>query len=115
VRSFVGDYTPLDVLQDLEREALLEVGNLVLNACVGTVGDTLGASISTGLPAYHRGPLRGGVLENEENRSESGVFVKVRFEIHDLEIVGVIALLMGVYSVDVLTEALKTFVAGVSS
>ena len=46
VRTLLKDQVPLDNLTELEQEALLEVGNVMLNACFGTVTNLLQLNIT---------------------------------------------------------------------
>ncbi len=55
VRAMMRDTVPLDSLTELEQEALLEVGNIVLNACLGGLSRNLGGTIEGSLPVYGRG------------------------------------------------------------
>ncbi len=54
VRSMLHGQVPLDQLTELEREALLEVGNIVLNACLGSLSNQLGLPLESSLPIYVR-------------------------------------------------------------
>lgn len=67
VRTLLADTVPLDVMTDLEQDALTEVGNVVLNACLGSLAMQLGGRLTSALPDYRRGPaarlLAGGDTE----------------------------------------------------
>lgn len=57
VRSLLDEDTPLEVLTDLEKESLLEVGNIVLNACLGTFTNILSCRLDIDLPVLCRGSI----------------------------------------------------------
>ena len=39
VRLMVGDAVPMEELTEMEQEAMSEIGNIILNACVGTLAN----------------------------------------------------------------------------
>ena len=78
VRSLLGTALPLDSLTELEQEALLEIGNIILNACLGSLANQLGISIESSLPAYVRG--RGArILDSKHPDTELVMFLQVDF------------------------------------
>lgn len=55
VRLMVGDSMPLSELSAMEQEAMSEIGNILLNSCVGSLADMLGHELHGSLPDYHVG------------------------------------------------------------
>jgi chemotaxis protein CheC len=55
VRLMVGEGVPLAELTDMEQEAMCEIGNIILNACVGTLANLFQHELRGSLPAYHVG------------------------------------------------------------
>ena len=55
VRLMVGDLLPLAELTELEQEALCEIGNIILNSCVGTLADLFGQQLHGSQPVYRIG------------------------------------------------------------
>ena len=53
VRSLVKDTdtTPLEVMTEMEQEALMEIGNIILNACIGSISNMLHIEVSSTLPS----------------------------------------------------------------
>ena len=56
VHSFIKDTFPLDIMTEMEREALLEIGNITLNACIGSIANMLQSEVNSSLPSLLRGP-----------------------------------------------------------
>ncbi len=50
VRLMVGAAVPMEELTAMEQEAMGEVGNIVLNSCVGTLANLLGQELRGSLP-----------------------------------------------------------------
>jgi chemotaxis protein CheC len=55
VRLMVGEAVPFKELTEMEQEAMSEIGNIILNACVGTLANIFGQELSGSLPQYHVG------------------------------------------------------------
>src|SRR5476651_2122799 len=55
VRLMVGDSVPLQELTEMEQEAMSEIGNIILNSCVGTLANIFQHELQGSLPVYHVG------------------------------------------------------------
>ncbi|WP_338765663.1 chemotaxis protein CheC [Massilia sp. METH4] len=55
VRLMVGETVPLDELSEMEQEAMSEIGNIILNSCVGTLANIFQQELHGSLPVYHVG------------------------------------------------------------
>jgi chemotaxis protein CheC len=55
VRLMVGESVPLQELTEMEQEAMSEIGNIILNACVGTLANIFELELHGSLPQYHVG------------------------------------------------------------
>lgn len=52
VRDMMGSQMSLDELAEFEREAMCELGNIILNACLSAMADMLEISLNSSLPNY---------------------------------------------------------------
>jgi chemotaxis protein CheC len=55
VRLMVGEAIPLAELSAMEQEAMSEIGNIILNSCVGTLANIFQHELHGSLPVYHLG------------------------------------------------------------
>ncbi len=55
VRLMVGESVPLAELTEMEQEAMSEIGNIILNSCIGTLANIFSQELSGSLPLYHVG------------------------------------------------------------
>jgi chemotaxis protein CheC len=55
VRLMVGESVPLQELTEMEQEAMSEIGNIILNSCVGTLANIFQLELRGSLPLYHVG------------------------------------------------------------
>lgn len=110
VRALLSGDIILEDLPDLEQEAVSEVGNIVLNACLSSLADALGQDIPTDLPIFHKG-APGTLLEQEiagdPTDNEMFLLSNIKFELKSLEIVGYLALFLCLASAKTLKRELS--------
>lgn len=112
VRSMLGDSVPMDSLTELEQEALLEVGNIILNACLGSLANQLGLVIESSLPIYLRG--RGAsILEAKHPDTELVMFLQVDFSLATKGVQGYLAFVMDIVSARHFADAVSAYVSRV--
>lgn len=59
VRLMVGESVPFKELTEMEQEAMSEIGNIILNSCVGTLANIFEQELRGSLPVYHLGTSEG--------------------------------------------------------
>ena len=73
VRAVAGEDLSLEDILELEHEALAEIGNIILNACMATVANLLQRSLTMSLPEIIRGtserPVRSGGVDGRRRRA----------------------------------------------
>jgi len=52
VRDMMGSQMSIEDLAEFEQEAMCELGNIILNACLSAMADMLKISLSSSLPSY---------------------------------------------------------------
>lgn len=52
VRDMMGSQMSIDELAEFEQEAMCELGNIILNACLSAMADMLNISLNSSLPSY---------------------------------------------------------------
>jgi len=111
VRSMIGSSIPLSQLTELEQDALTEVGNIIINACLSQLSDLFeqhfdtdppelrtGTSVEVIGPAHMDGPV---------------MFLHIRFQLAQRQVQGYIAFLLNAPSLRQLQEAITRFLGGV--
>ena len=110
VRVLLADEILLEDLPDLEQEAVSEVGNIVLNACLSSLADVLGQDIPINLPNFRKGELNSLLeqdVDSEPTDDELFLLSNVQFELRSLDIVGYFVLFMCVDSANRLKHELN--------
>ena len=113
VRMLLSDEVPLDVMSEMEQEAMTEVGNVLLNACLGTIADILGEQIKGEVPSFVHGS-RDAILNtgNPEQAQENyGMFVRIGFSVGSDDVAGYVVLVLEMSSMKQFIGMIDDFVA----
>ena len=117
------DYTAAGMLKELltnepalplsidasAREVLTEVGNILLNACLGTFGNLLKVQVSFSVPHLNLETL-GAILESLLVNREGlryALVVHAGFRLRDAEVTGYLVIVLSVASLDRLIRAVE--------
>lgn len=100
---------PLGRLDASDREVLAEVGNIILNACLGTFGNLLKVHISFSVPRMQvdalEGLLKSLVVDQHELRY--ALVVITNFTLKDSTVGGCLVMVLGVASLEKLLAAVE--------
>lgn len=111
VRMMIGDQVPLEAMTELEQEALTEVGNIVLNASLGTIANLLDMQFESSLPMFLKGTGLG-ILGVEDGQAEAGdlaLLVEVDFQLKNSDISGYVLFMLDVVSAQKFGELLDAY------
>jgi len=91
------------------REVLTEVGNILLNACMGVFGDLLQVRVSFAVPRLHLDALNGMLhsLMIGQEEIQYAMVVHTTFRLRDSEVNGYLVIILGVASLDHLLQAVE--------
>jgi chemotaxis protein CheC len=93
------------------REVLTEIGNILLNACLGTFGNLLNVQVSFSIPHLDLDTLQGvlqSLLVNREGM-RYGLLVHAGFRLRDAEVTGYLVIVLSVASLDRLIRAVEAW------
>lgn len=114
VRMMVGESFPQSELSGLEEEAMSEIGNIILNACIGTIANIVGGNFTSTLPAFRIG-TSAEILHAEKTGADDFVlFIFIDFIMEKREIHGYVAFLMNVPSIAGLLQSVDRFIGKIS-
>ncbi|MCR0981498.1 chemotaxis protein CheX [Roseomonas populi] len=110
LRAVVGDEIPPEEAAEMEREALAETGNIILNNCLATMANMLRRSFNMSLPQVLRGDGRM-LLEGTQEGGEGLVlFLYINFAVRDRSLRGYIAMVMDLPSLGALRRLVADFI-----
>ncbi len=115
VRTIIGDTVPLESMTELEQDALTEVGNIVLNATLGTLASLLELRLASSLPTFVRGS-GDTILGRPADRGREDdliMFMKVGFALKQSRLDGTVVFVLDVDSARRFAERIDGYVARV--
>jgi chemotaxis protein CheC len=110
LKQLLTDEPPLPLTVDASaREVLTEVGNILLNACLGTFGNLLDVKVSFSVPHLTLDTLQGVLQSLLINREtvRYALVVHAGFKLRDAEVRGYLVIVLSVASLDRLIRAVE--------
>jgi chemotaxis protein CheC len=114
VRAVAGERLSLEDILELEHEALAEIGNIILNACIATVANLLERSLTMSLPEIVRGDSEGLFDLGVAVGDDVVLFVHINFSLKGHQIMGYVAMVMDFASLVSLKELVAEFIRRMS-
>ncbi len=106
VRQLMGKHLSDELVADMQEEALNEIGNIVLNACIGSIATSLNQKFDVGLPQFDRGkPMN--LLTSSVSDEDTVLLIRIHMELSECAVKGYLAFLLDPSSQDHLQDALK--------
>ena len=115
VRKMLGESYSIDELSDLEQEAMAEIGNILLNACMGSIANLTNAHFDSTLPEVRLGFGDDLLRVKERCANDTVLLVYIDFIIATRTIQGYMAFLMDVPSINGLIESVDRFIESAAS
>jgi chemotaxis protein CheC len=110
VRAVAGNHLSLEDIAELEDEALAEIGNIILNGCVGTISNLLQRNLKMSLPEILRGQGLDFFDLSKPAVEDVVLFIRINFSLHGREINGYVALVMDLPSLGALKRLVAAFI-----
>lgn len=98
VRLMVGDTVSPEELGEMEQEAMSEIGNIILNSCMGILANIFERELQGSLPTYHVGTSAQILAEGERVYAMDAtvLMLHINFHIVKYQINGYVAFLLDV-------------------
>lgn len=96
------------------REVVTEIGNILLNACLGTFGNLLKVQVSFSVPHLSLESLEGvvGSIAVDRHGLRYALIVHAAFRLRDSSLTGYLVIVLGVASIERLIRALERMEPG---
>ncbi len=107
VRQLMGSHLPDEMVAEMQEEALNEIGNIVLNACIGSVASSFDQSFEVGLPVFQKGKPYQLLTPSASSKDGSVLLIRIHMELTDCAVKGYLAFLLGQTSQENLHNSLK--------
>ena len=116
VRLLLQDTVPIENLTEFEEEALLEVGNIIINAGLSSLADIFEDEITSDLPTFKNGSCSDVInsTDNKEDSQTTVLYLQVDFSIELQNIKGYVIFLLNVESMENLTKSIDKYIANLT-
>jgi chemotaxis protein CheC len=111
VRLMVGESVPLKELTEMEQEAMCEIGNIILNSCVGTLANIFQRELRGSLPQYHVGTSDEILTANGSPSDAVVLMLHIDFVLEKHQIHGYVAFILDISALHDLKEQINLYIA----
>jgi chemotaxis protein CheC len=112
VHVLVKDSVPLEVMTEMEQEVFMEIGNMILNSCLGSIATILKSEISSSLPILINGSEKDVFGENFDSPDDGIVlFLSMGFSLQEKSIDGNVAFIVDGDATYALQESIDRFIS----
>ncbi len=109
VKTLTNQHSEMPNVDSIRAGTLTEIGNVVLNAVMGTISNILDLSLNYSVPNYMEGDVKKLMVANKINFDTVIMLARTRFLIEELEIEGDILLFLEVESFGKLLKKIDAF------
>ena len=111
VRLMVGEAVPLKELTEMEQEAMCEIGNIILNSCVGTLANIFQRELHGSLPQYHVGTSDEILIASGSQPDTVVLMLHIDFLLEKHQIHGYVAFVLDISALHDLKEQINLYIA----
>lgn len=111
VRLMVGEAVPLQELTEMEQEAMCEIGNIILNSCVGTLANIFQHELQGSLPVYHVGTSDQILTASGSLADTVVLMLHIDFILEKHQIHGYVAFILDISALHDLKEQINRYIA----
>ncbi len=113
VQAIIDEHMLLEDIAELAEEAMLEVGNVILNSCLSGMANMLKCRIEATLPTCYQGTGEQ-IFQRTIRDSHDGsiLFMSIDFSIRNRDVGGYIVLILDLNAIANMREALHAYAAG---
>lgn len=99
----MGEQAAPAEFNDTAREVITEVGNILLNACLGVFGNLLQVPVSFAVPRLHMESLigvLGSIASESTEKIQHALVIQTRFHVRESNVNGCLVIILGITSLD---------------
>ena len=111
VRAVIDSSMPLEDVSEMEQEAIEEIGNIILSACLSSLADVFGKEIHTQLPEFYKGDVATLFHTNASTdpSDQTLLLLKVGFSLQEKDIQGYVSFFLSIGSLYAFLDAINTY------
>ncbi len=113
VRQMLTETVSDDEISELEEEALIEIGNIILNACFGQVADLLSTRLNGEIPVFINRDIDTILAEEKSIKSDKDntyiMLLQVDFSMKSSNTRGFVIFIMDVISMNIFKQKIEAY------
>jgi len=109
VSALTGEEPGSPELDSVTVDTLSEVGNIIINAVMGSITNFINQRLHYSVPHYAEDAIHNLVANHITDSEYSIILAKAKFSVKNLEVDGEIILVFGMGSLEALLDAIETF------
>jgi chemotaxis protein CheC len=113
VRMVLDENLTAEEVTELEQEALVEIGNIILNGCLSSVADALAGEIETSIPVLMHADLST-ILPQTAGTEPVLLVLTIDFTIRSRDIQGHIVFLMDMQAASTFQQLITDYIASIA-
>jgi chemotaxis protein CheC len=113
VRMVLDEDLTAEEVTELEQEALVEIGNIILNGCLSSVADALVGEIETSIPVLMHADLSN-ILPQADGIDPVLLVLTIDFTIRSRDIQGHIVFLMDMQAANTFQQLINDYIASIA-
>lgn len=98
VKAVLGETLPLAQLSEMEEEAITEIGNIILNACISSLANVFQEHLNSDTPEYLHEELND-LFADGQGDDSFVLLLKMSFQISEQDITGHVTFIMDIESI----------------
>jgi len=112
VRQMLGEHLSDELIAEMQQEALTEIGNIVLNACIGAISNSMRKTITVELPHFFLDTPERLIKGYLTADSDVVLLITIDMTLSQSEVTGYMAFILGPFSLQKLQQSLQEMLSG---
>lgn len=113
VRKMLGEHLSDELIAEMQQEALTEIGNIVLNACIGAISNSMKKIITVELPHFFLDTPNRLLSDYLTTENDVVLLITIDMTLSESEVTGYMAFILGPFSLQKLQKSLQEILSGI--
>ncbi len=114
VAALTGEEDTSDEFDSLKEATLTEIGNIVLNSVMGSLGNILTQPLTYSIPTYNESTIQGLLNQSEQELSAYFLWAQTHFTVEEFDLSGDILLMFEVGNLETFLESISALTESVA-
>ncbi|UUX93668.1 chemotaxis protein CheC [Methanoplanus endosymbiosus] len=108
VMAITGEEAGTAELDSIRIETLKEIGNIIINGVMGSVGNIINSPLNYEIPAYNEESINSLIAHSKIMEEDGIIIAMTKFSVADLNVKGTIVMVLETGSMDILLEKINS-------